>query len=277
MDEPLARRARRTGACPQASAPIDARAVELRGVGRRTGPAGCRPAPCARRRRRSGRRRAGGGCAPQASAGRGRRSGGLRQRRQLAGGLVVGELADAADVALLAGERRGRGRPRRSGSCPPASASGRRRRRRWRRCARGPGRPSPPTTPGRSGCRHLVGRDLLAVAGAADDHAEAVEALGPLGGDPLGRAQAEDGVVVERRRRRTVRGRRPRSRGRRSQASRWSFSSRPAWSEPRCTRMAEILSDAVAAREEAGHLPHAAARPAGRPAWCRQNPWTWPR
>ena len=43
----------------------------------------------------------------------------------------------------------------------------------------------------------LVGRDLLAVAGAADHDAEAVQAVGALGGDGLGRAQAEDRVVVD--------------------------------------------------------------------------------
>ena len=43
----------------------------------------------------------------------------------------------------------------------------------------------------------LVGRDLLAVAGATDHDAEAVEALGAVGGHSLGRPEAEAGVVVE--------------------------------------------------------------------------------
>ena len=38
---------------------------------------------------------------------------------------------------------------------------------------------------------HLVGRHLLAVAGAADHDAEAVQAGGPVLGDSLGRPQAE--------------------------------------------------------------------------------------
>ena len=43
---------------------------------------------------------------------------------------------------------------------------------------------------------HLVGRDLLAVAGATDHDPEAVEAVLLVGGHRLGRPQAEDRVVV---------------------------------------------------------------------------------
>ena len=52
-------------------------------------------------------------------------------------------------------------------------------------------------TSARAHALDLVGRDRLAVAGAADHHAEALLAVLPVGGDGLGRAQAEDRVVVE--------------------------------------------------------------------------------
>ncbi len=104
--------------------------------------------------------------------------------------------------------------------------------RRWRRCARGPAGASRCSRPARSAPRHLVGGDRLAVAGAADDDAEAARLARHPGRGP----QHERRVVVLR-----VEGGRPvvdrlvAELGRR--ATRAVLRSKPAWSEPRWTRM----------------------------------------
>src|SRR4051794_33333824 len=123
--------------------------------------------------------------------------GGLRQGRELAGALVLADLAQAAGVPLLLAERRGQedlDEPRHVPDQVHAAAD-----RDDLRVvvlapqARGLLRPGQRA----ADSRHLVGGDLLTVAGAADHHSQAVQPLVAVGGHPGGGAQAEDGVVVQ--------------------------------------------------------------------------------
>ena len=199
----------------------------------------------------------------------------LRQRRQVAGRLVVGEHRDPADVPLLAGERRWSrktstkrvisstvcirppteitlaslcSRASDGGLLAPDQRGADARRPCWPRSARR--------------CRSRRSRRRGCPASAATPPR-------PRGGRTPGSRRG--------RRRRTGRGRRARGRGRASQSIRWSLSSRPAWSEPRWTRMAASLSERVSRRSRnAGDLPPSASSAASNSSGWRQKPWIMP-
>ena len=205
-----------------------------------------RPAKAASRSSRGA-----GGCAPQASCA----ERGVGQRRQVAGRLVVGEHRDAAHVPLLAGEVGVQEDADEAGhlleGVHPAAdgehvgvvvlAGERRPSRRSRPARRGPRRPCWPRSARRCRSRRSPRR-------------------GSPGRRPRPRRRAGRRPGSRRgRRRRTGRGRRARDPCSRSHVTRWSLRSRPAWSEPRCTRMSESGRPYRLARggerlHEAGHL-----------------------
>ena len=137
---PARRRARRTGACPppRRGAP---RAPSTRAAESANLPCGLEtrdPAATEGGLEVAGQPVEGVPLRHAAGSRLARCSGGRRQRRQVAGALVVGEHADPAGVPLLLAEAAWTRRPRRTASSPRPCASGRRRRSPGRRCARGP-------------------------------------------------------------------------------------------------------------------------------------------
>ena len=173
---------------PAESAPDQRLAVEQGGVGGEPALRAADPGTVVRRTRRRGRRRADGGCAPQASWS----ERGVGQRRQLAGRLVVREHPDAAYVPRLAGEVGAQEDPDEPGHLRDRVHPAADREHVGVVVLAGQGRGLVAPGQRRADALDLVGRDLLAVAGAADHHAEA--AL--VGDDALGRPEAEDRVVV---------------------------------------------------------------------------------